>query len=78
MMKVMKHKDKYGYTEPLDFYCDGNHSLSTCKWPQCRQNKPSWSGARPFFWFNNGQPETLVHELIAKDVKKAIDKHFRK
>lgn len=76
LTKVMKNKNKYGFTQPLDYNCDGNHSLPTNKWDECTVS-PKWTNARPFFWFTNDQPETNAHQLIAMDVKKAIDAHFR-
>jgi phospholipase/lecithinase/hemolysin len=58
-----------GFTKPLTAFCDGDGDAS---WTDCMVN----GNAPEYFWMNFIQPTTRVHQLIAKDMKATIDKHF--
>ena len=76
MVKLMDSKDSYGLTESLASYCDGDASDPDDKWDTCIAGSYTWEGAQKFYWMNFIQPTTRVHQLIASDMKKAIDKFF--
>ncbi|KAF2492076.1 hypothetical protein BU16DRAFT_529446 [Lophium mytilinum] len=58
-----------GFTKPLTSFCDGDGDAA---WNDCMVQKH----ADEYFWMNFVQPTTRVHQLIAKDMKATIDKHF--
>ena len=75
MINLMDNQDKYGITAPLSDYCDGVQGVS--KWDECVAGSYPWEGAKKFFWMTFGNPTTTVHQLIAQDMKKAVDAHFQ-
>jgi phospholipase/lecithinase/hemolysin len=77
MMQVMANKDKYGLTESLASYCDGDASDPNEKWDTCIAGSYVWEGAEKFYWMNYIQPTAHVHRLIAADMKATIDRFFR-
>ena len=74
MVDLMQNKDKYGLTESLASFCDGDAAVA--KWDECIAGSYTWEGAQKFYWMNYIQPTTRVHDLIAMDMKKAVDAHF--
>jgi phospholipase/lecithinase/hemolysin len=58
-----------GFTKPLTAFCDGDGDAS---WNDCMVQ----GNAPQYFWMNFIQPTSRVHQLIAKDMKATIDKHF--
>ncbi|OQO04336.1 hypothetical protein B0A48_10947 [Cryoendolithus antarcticus] len=76
MVDVMNNKDSYGLTQSLKYYCDGSSTDPNQHWDQCIAGDYVWEGAESFYWMNYIQPTRHVHNLIAEDMKKAIDAHF--
>jgi phospholipase/lecithinase/hemolysin len=58
-----------GFTRPLTAICDG---AGDAAWNDCMVQ----GNAPKYFWLNFIQPTTRVHQMIAVDMKKTIDKHF--
>lgn len=75
MVDVMNNKNSYGLTESLDSYCDGDAAVA--KWDECIAGSYVWEGAQKFYWMNFIQPTAHVHQLIAVDMKKAVDAYFK-
>ncbi len=75
MVDLMNNKDQYGLTQSLEDYCDGDPAVA--KWDECAAGSYVWEGAQKFFWMNFIQPTAHVHQLIAGDMKKAVDAFFK-
>lgn len=73
MLQLMEDKDRHGLTKPLDLYCDGVPGVG--KWEECLSD--DGKGAWPFFWMTFVNPTTHVHQLIAEDMKRAIDRRVK-
>ena len=69
LTKLLSNPTAHGFTKPLTSFCDGDGDAS---WKDCMDD----GNAGEYFWMNFIQPTTAVHELIAKDMKSAIDGHF--
>lgn len=72
MMQLMADKDKYGLTQSLSDFCDGDAAVA--KWDECIKGSYVWEGAEKFYWMNYIQPTAHVHRLIAADMKGAVDR----
>ncbi|KAJ3571849.1 hypothetical protein NPX13_g5243 [Xylaria arbuscula] len=76
MVNLMENKDRYGLTESLSSYCDGDANDPNQKWDTCIAGSYVWEGAEKFFWMNYIQPTTHVHKLIAQDMQATIARFF--
>ncbi|KAI0457197.1 hypothetical protein F5B21DRAFT_99830 [Xylaria acuta] len=76
MVSLMENKDRYGLTESLASYCDGDSNDPNQKWDTCIAGSYTWEGAQKFYWMNYIQPSTRVHGLIAQDMHATINKFF--
>lgn len=76
MVDLINNKEKYGFTAPIQWYCDGDKTDPNYHWDECERGSYNWEGAQKFFWFDYGQATTGVYKLIAQDMKKTIDKHL--
>lgn len=72
MLNLMANKDAYGLTQPTSYYCDGDASDPNEKWTDCVTD----GHASEYFWMSFVNPTTRVHQLIAEDMKSAVDAHF--
>ena len=76
MTYLINNKDTYGFTAPIEWYCDGDPSDPNYHWDECEAGSYNWEGAQKFFWMDYIQPTTGVYSLIAQDMKNTIDKHL--
>ncbi|KAF2736112.1 hypothetical protein EJ04DRAFT_511245 [Polyplosphaeria fusca] len=67
--RVLDNPKKSGFTAPLTDFCDG---MGDATWDDCMVK----GNAGKYFWMNFVQPTTRAHELIAKNMKMVVDKHF--
>jgi phospholipase/lecithinase/hemolysin len=69
MTGLIENAPSHGFTQALTSFCDGDGNAS---WDLCMEQ----GRGGEFFWMNWEQMTTAVHELIAVDMKGAIDRHF--
>lgn len=72
MVNLANNGAAYGITQPTSYYCDGDASDLNEKWDECQVQ----GLAHEFYWMSFVNPTTHVHQLIAGDMKSAIDQHF--
>ena len=69
LVNLANNAASYGFTQPLTSFCDGDGDAN---WQLCMVD----GHGDEFFWMNFVQPTTRVHQMIAADMKTAIDQHF--
>lgn len=69
MTALIENATEKGFTKALTSFCDGDGDAN---WDSCMEHGQGGD----YLWMNWEQPTTRVHQLIAADMKSAVDKHF--